>query len=83
MPIEVMQRLDRLASAPRRSRSFLVAEAVAHYIDRETAIVEGIAAGLADMRAGRVVGHSEAMARIDRTIIAIEARNRLTTPRRD
>ena len=70
LPVDVKARLERLAAATRRSRSFLAAEAVEAYVDREVAIIEGIEAGLADMRAGRVVGHDEAMARIGQTIAA-------------
>jgi predicted transcriptional regulator len=74
LPVEVKERLQRLASATRRSRSFLAAEAVADYVDRESAIVEGIEAGLADLRAGRVVSHDEAMARIAGAISAADKR---------
>jgi predicted transcriptional regulator len=72
LSVDVKERLQKLAAATRRSRSFLAAEAVEAYVDRETAIVEGIEAGLADMRAGRVIGHDEAMAQIGQTIAAAE-----------
>jgi predicted transcriptional regulator len=52
---EVKEKLDRIATSTRRSKSFLAGEAVAAYVDRELEIVEGIKRGLADAKAGRVV----------------------------
>ena len=61
---ETKERLERLAAQVRRSKSFLAAEAIAAYVERELEIVEGIERGLADMRSDRVVPHAEAMARL-------------------
>ena len=61
---EVKRKLDRLASNTRRSKSFLAAEAVSAYVDRELEIIEGIKRGLADIEAGRTVPHDEAMAEV-------------------
>jgi predicted transcriptional regulator len=61
---EIKKKLDRLASNTRRSKSYLAAEAVSAYVDRELEIIEGIKRGLADVEAGRVVPHDEAMAEI-------------------
>jgi len=61
-------RLDELAQHTRRTKSFLAGEAIAGYVARELAIVEGIKRGLADIEAGRVVPHEEAMRRIRATI---------------
>jgi len=41
--------LATLSSHTRRTRSFLAAEAISAYVERELAAVEGIDAGLADM----------------------------------
>ena len=65
---ELKAKLDSLASLTRRSKSFLAAEAVAGYVEREMAIVEGVEKGLADMRAGRLVPHDQAMEEIYQTI---------------
>src|SRR3546814_20626057 len=73
LPTETKERLDALAKRTRRSRSFLAGEAVTAYVERELAIVEGIERGLADMRAGRVTPHDEAMRRIRRTIARAKA----------
>jgi predicted transcriptional regulator len=62
VPADVSDKLARLAQGTRRSRSYLAAEAVAAYVDRELAIIEGIEQGLADMAAGRTVSHEAVMA---------------------
>jgi predicted transcriptional regulator len=72
---EVKEKLDRIATSTRRSKSFLAGEAVAAYVDRELEIVEGIKRGLADAKAGRVVPHEQVMAEA-RQIIADAKRKR-------
>jgi predicted transcriptional regulator len=64
------EKLGRLAQDTRRTRSFLAAEALETYVNRELQIIEGIQRGLADMAAGRVTPHDEAMAQIDAAIDA-------------
>ena len=64
LPEATKEQLGRLAERTRRSRSFLAGEAIANYVQRELAIIEGIERGLADVKAGRVVPHEEAMRRI-------------------
>ena len=71
---ETKLKLERIAADTRRSKSFLAAEAVSAYVDRELDIIEGIKLGMADAAAGRVVPHDEAMAEIDAMIEAAEAR---------
>lgn len=63
-------KLGRLAEGTRRSQSFLAAEAVETYVDRELAIIEGIERGLADVEAGRTVSHEDAMTSVRRVIDA-------------
>jgi len=74
VPAELKERLERLAQGTRRSRSFLAADAVAAYVDRELAIIDGIQQGLADVAGGRVTDHDAAMGQIDAAIA--EARTR-------
>ena len=62
VPVDVHDKLARLSEGTRRSRSFLAAEAVAAYVDRELSIIEGIQQGLADARAGRVFAHDDVIA---------------------
>lgn len=72
MTIRVMpdlkERLGRLAHNTRRTRSYLAAEAVESYVNRELQIIEGIQRGLADMEAGRVTPQAEVMAGADQII---------------
>jgi len=65
---DVKARLGRLALDTRRSRSFLAAEAVSDYLDREQVIINGVKRGLADVSAGRLVSHEVAMAELANAI---------------
>ncbi len=67
---QLKAKLGRLADGTRRSRSFLAAEAVETYVDRELAIIEGIERGLADVEAGRTVSHEDAMVSLRQVIDA-------------
>jgi predicted transcriptional regulator len=74
------EKLERLAHDTRRSKSFLAAEAVSAYVERESEIIEGIKRGLADVEAGRVVPHDEVMAEA-RQIIANAKKSHKKTAR--
>ena len=63
VPVELKEKLERLAQGTRRSRSFLAAEAVTAYVERELEIIEGIQRGLGDVAAGRVVPHEQVTAK--------------------
>ena len=65
---QLKAKLGRLADGTRRSRSFLAAEAVETYVDRELAIIEGIERGIADVKAGCTVSHKDAMASLRQVI---------------
>jgi predicted transcriptional regulator len=67
---ETKRKLERLAADTRRSKSYLAAEAVSVYVDRELEIIEGIRRGLADAEAGDTVSHDEAMAEVQAVIEA-------------
>jgi predicted transcriptional regulator len=77
---DLKEKLGRLAHDTRRSRSFLAAEAVSAYVERELAIIEGIQRGLDDVAAGRVVPHEQVMAEA-RQIIADAKQLRKKTAR--
>ncbi|CAM5774230.1 CopG family ribbon-helix-helix protein [Bosea minatitlanensis] len=71
---ETKRKLERIAADTRRSKSFLAGEAISAYVDRELDIIEGIKRGMADVEAGRVVAHDEAVAEIYAVIDAVEAK---------
>jgi predicted transcriptional regulator len=50
------------------------------HVEREAEIIEGIERGLADMKAGRLVPHDEAMARLEATISVVD---QIRQPHRD
>ena len=56
---ETKAQLATLAGRTRRTRSFLAAEAIAAYVERELAVVEAVERGRADVRAGRVTPHDQ------------------------
>ena len=68
---DLKQKLGRLAQDTRRSHSFLAAEAVAAYVERELAIIDGVQRGLEDVREGRVVANEAAIAEIYSAIDAV------------
>jgi predicted transcriptional regulator len=78
---QVKEKLGRLAQGTRRSRSYLAAEAVTAFVERELEIIEGIQRGLADVEAGRTVPHERVMAEA-RRIGADAKRNRKKATRR-
>lgn len=63
-------KLEALADRTDRSKSYLANHAIERYLERELEVVESIHRGLADMEAGRVVSHDQAMAEIDAVIEA-------------
>jgi predicted transcriptional regulator len=71
---ETKAKLDRLAEATRRSRSFLAADALTAYADFELGIIDAIDEGLADARAGRVVPHEQVVAETEAIIRAARKR---------
>lgn len=68
IPVELRDRLDRLAKAMERSRSYVAAEALETYVRYETEILDGIEEAEADFEAGRYYTHEEAMAEFDRIV---------------
>ena len=71
---ELKEQLSALAKRTQRTKSFLAGEAIASYVAREAAIIEGIELGLEDMQAGRVVPHEEAKQRVHEVLQAAKSR---------
>lgn len=69
---EAKERLERLARDTRRSRSFLAAEALDRYLERELEIIDGIKRGRADVAAGRVLANEAAFAELTGAIDAVQ-----------
>ena len=65
---ETKSKLERIAADTRRSKSFLAAEAVSAYVERELEIIDGIKRGMADAAAGRVIPHAQAVAEMREVI---------------
>ena len=64
LPDDVHARLGELSKNTNRSKNFLAREAITRYVQSEADIVAGIKRGMADVAAGRVVSHSEAIRRL-------------------
>ena len=76
IPVELRDKLDRLAKAMERSRSYVAVEALEDYVRYETEILDGIEEAEADFEAGRFYTHKEAMAEFDNMVE--EARQTVT-----
>ena len=62
---ELVGQLDELAAEMDRSRSYLIAEAVREFVEREYSDLLNIREGEAEIAAGRVVSHDEISAWVD------------------
>jgi predicted transcriptional regulator len=76
IPVEVREKLDRLAKITDRSRSYLVADALAEFADDELEVLEGILEGIDDADAGRVMTSAEVQAGLDKRLAAHRATRR-------
>ncbi len=76
IPVEVKDKLDRIAEFTKRSRTYVAGDALAAYADSELETVEGILRGIADADAGRVVPHDEAMAYLRQRIAKVAAKSK-------
>lgn len=72
---ELKEQLSALAKRTQRTKSFLAGEAIASYVAREAAIIEGIEQGLEDIQAGRVVPHEAAKRRLHEVLQAAKSRS--------
>ncbi|MCG8345968.1 MAG: ribbon-helix-helix protein, CopG family [Chlorobiales bacterium] len=53
------KRIEALAQATRRSKSFVVEEAINQYLELNEWQIESIERGLEDVKAGRVISHED------------------------
>lgn len=77
VPLDISDKLERLARGTRRSSSYLATAAITAYVEREMDIIEGVQQGLADMEAGRVTSHDDVTAQAQQIIA--NARQRKAT----
>jgi predicted transcriptional regulator len=70
---EIKARLDRLAAATRRSKSYLANEAVERYLSEEEAFIAAVEEGITQANAGEMISHDEAAAYL-RSVAAGRAR---------
>jgi predicted transcriptional regulator len=63
---EKIAALDSLAAAQDRSRSYLINQAVANYVELHAYQDALVRQGLEEMREGRVTGHEEVVKRLQR-----------------
>jgi predicted transcriptional regulator len=76
LPKAMKRELDVLAKATKRSRSFLVNEAIAGYVEQERKIIQGIKKAQAELKAGQGIPHKEAMAYLDRVIDSVKPKRK-------
>jgi predicted transcriptional regulator len=57
IPVEVNERLEKIAAATQRSKSWLAAEAIGAFVTSESEFLAAVEEGIADARAGRLVEH--------------------------
>ena len=67
-PAETLRRLDAVAAATQRSRSFIANEALEAWIARESELIEDLRIGLEEARAGKVIPHERVMRDLDAAI---------------
>ena len=61
---EVREQLDKIAEQLDRPRAWVIKEAVARYLERETWYLAEVQKGMDDAQAGRVVSHEEMAERL-------------------
>ena len=72
---ETLRKLDAVAAATRRTRSFIANEALEAWIDREIEIIEDLRVGLEEVRAGKGIPHERVMRDIDLAVERAVKRN--------
>lgn len=65
---DLARRLERLAAAQGRSKSWLVGRALESYVESELAFIEAVEAGRREMRAGRTISHAKVFADLKRRL---------------
>lgn len=66
LPQSVVKRLEKLYSTSRHTPQSIITQAIEDKLDYEEWKLEQIDAGLADIKAGRVISHDEMVQRMSR-----------------
>ena len=61
---EIREQLDTMAAQIDRPRAWIIKEAIAQYLERETWCLAEVQKGIDDAEAGRVISHDEVGARL-------------------
>lgn len=61
---KVREQLNRMAEQMDRPRAWIIKEAVAQYLERETWYLAEVQKGMDDMEAGRVISHVQVSERL-------------------
>jgi predicted transcriptional regulator len=67
---ETTLQLEKMSRTSGRSKNYLAAEAITHYVGIESESLDAIIVGAADVQAGRIVSADAAMKRIRATLSA-------------
>jgi predicted transcriptional regulator len=65
---KTLRRLDRLAQAMDRPRSWVLGQAIEHYLDYEEWFVREVERGIAEADRGHLVSHEEVMSELRRRV---------------
>ena len=76
LPPSLFKRLEKISAGSRHTPQSIIKQAIADRLEYEEWKLEQIDAGLADIKAGRVISHEEMIARMDRKIGAANARKK-------
>jgi RHH-type rel operon transcriptional repressor/antitoxin RelB len=68
---ETRERLDKLAQATQRTRSFLAAEALREYLDLQEWQVKEIEAGVGEADKGDLIAHEDVMNKLDEKLAGL------------
>ncbi|MBM3510516.1 MAG: ribbon-helix-helix protein, CopG family [Alphaproteobacteria bacterium] len=74
LPTDTLAKLDRLAAALDRTRSWVIGEAVSRYVDYEEWFAAAVAEGTEAADRGDVVPHAQAIKRLRRKIASVRPR---------
>lgn len=70
---ETRDRLDRVAMAYERKRSWIIARAIQEYLDREEAFARAVEAGIESSDRGELLAHEDVMAEMEAVIEELAA----------